>query len=76
MVCVAHDRSDHCIIPCKFCGKSYLITYSRYDMVEWLSGSKTIQDAMPYLSADEREILISDTCGSCFDALYTLDIPE
>ena len=29
-----------------------------------------IQDAMPYLTADEREVLISGTCGECFDNMF------
>lgn len=26
-----------------------------------------IQNALPYLNADERELLISGICGTCFD---------
>jgi len=29
-----------------------------------------IQDAMPYLTVDEREVLISGTCGKCFDEMF------
>ena len=32
-----------------------------------------IQNAMPYLSPDEREILISGICGRCFDEMYGED---
>ena len=39
------------------------------DVVDW-KGGKYIQDAMPYLSADERELLISGTCGTCFDKMF------
>ena len=28
------------------------------------------QDALPELSCDERELLISGTCGACFDKLF------
>jgi uncharacterized radical SAM superfamily protein len=70
MVYAVDNRSDHCIIPCDMCGRHYLITYNRADMVDWLSGEKFIQDAMEYLSAGERELLISNTCESCFDLLY------
>ena len=40
-----------------------------HDMGRWQNGS-LIQDAMPYLSADERELLISGTCGTCFDKMF------
>lgn len=30
-----------------------------------------IQDAYPSLTPDEREIIISSMCGSCFDSLFS-----
>ena len=42
------------------------------DVTAWENG-KLIQDAMPYLSADEREVLISGTCGPCFDKMFGED---
>jgi hypothetical protein len=51
--------------------------YNREDMVSWLSGSGYIQDIMDYLTPAERELLISGTCGKCFDTLFSpLDITE
>jgi hypothetical protein len=29
-----------------------------------------IQKAMPYLTADEREMFISGTCSDCWDKLF------
>tara|TARA_Y100000296_G_scaffold73682_1_gene91423 strand:- start:308 stop:457 length:150 start_codon:yes stop_codon:yes gene_type:complete len=39
------------------------------DYEAWENG-ELIQNAMPYLSADEREVLISGMCGPCFDNLF------
>lgn len=39
------------------------------DLAAWKRGT-LIQDAMPYLSDGEREILISKTCGECWDAMF------
>ena len=39
------------------------------DVTAWENG-ELIQNAMPYLSADEREVLISGTCGPCFDRMF------
>ena len=39
------------------------------DYEAWENG-KLIQDVMPYLSADEREVLISGICGPCFDKMF------
>jgi hypothetical protein len=39
------------------------------DVIDWQAG-KYIQDAMPYLSKGERELLISGTCDECFDKMF------
>lgn len=39
------------------------------DWDRWQNGT-LIQDAMPQLSDSARELLISHTCGECFDALF------
>jgi hypothetical protein len=32
-----------------------------------------IQDVLPHLSADTRELILSKTCGTCFDRLFNCD---
>ena len=54
---------------CMRCGEEVEMMIHKEDVERWKSGT-LIQDAMPYLSADEREILISGTCGPCFDNMY------
>jgi hypothetical protein len=59
---------------CIFCGKVIDIEfttkqYLRY--LEWKEGKIShIQDALPELSADNRELLISGVCGECFDNMF------
>ena len=51
-------------ITCPFCGEdSHVIVY-HFDYEEWKNG-KTVQEAFSYLSATEREILISHLCPRC-----------
>jgi len=64
------DRCSVIEIRCKHCLANYAIMYNRDDMVDWLSGSKSIQDALWYLSADERELLLSSICGKCFNEMF------
>lgn len=64
------ERDTSSVIQCRNCGVTYSLLYSREDMVDWLSGSLFIQDAMPYLSAGERELLISGICEKCFDEIF------
>lgn len=59
---------------CKICGKSVTISltpdqYIRYEM--WKSGKIThIQDALPDVPADQREMFISGVCGECWNDLF------
>jgi hypothetical protein len=78
MVAAYCNRSDVADVQCGLCGIVYTVIYNREDMLNWLSGQNFIQDAMPYLSPDERELLISRTCGDCFNKLFPpdLDIDE
>ena len=72
---IAFSHADSTVeIRCAMCGTSYAIMYNREDMVDWLSGLGFIQDVMPYLSNAERELLISRTCGDCFDKLFPAPI--
>ena len=61
-------------VRCNLCSKEYNIIADRNDMEAWVSGDKYIQDALAYLSAAERELLISQTCGTCWDILYPNDV--
>lgn len=54
---------------CMKCGKVVPIETNENDVME-LNEGKHIQDVMPYLSRNEREILISNFCGECFDNLF------
>lgn len=61
---------SHVDIRCCMCGVVYTVMYNREDMIRWLAGEGFIQDLMDYLTDAERELLISKTCGSCFDKLF------
>lgn len=72
---IAHNRDKQAKvnITCKLCGKLYTIEVGMVDYFEWKSGMMYIQDALHYLTAAERELLISATCGSCWNKLYPND---
>jgi len=54
---------------CRQCGTVVQITVLGPDYEKWEEG-ELIQNAMPYLSPGEREILISGTCGPCFEQMF------
>tara|TARA_Y100000361_G_C11022820_1_gene270533 strand:- start:128 stop:340 length:213 start_codon:yes stop_codon:yes gene_type:complete len=56
-------------VPCRLCDTVHDLTVNVEGYVNWQAG-EFIQDALPELSCDERELLISGTCGACFDKLF------
>lgn len=58
------------VAQCLVCKKTkHLMVYIE-DYGRWQRGD-LIQEAFPYLSVDDREILISSTCGPCFDSMFS-----
>lgn len=56
-------------VDCRICGKTHRLLVDETDYNAWLNGT-CIQNAMPYLTADERELLISHTCGDCWAEMF------
>ena len=56
-------------VPCRLCQETTDLKVNFQGFVNWKSG-ELIQDALPELSCDERELLISGTCGTCFEELF------
>jgi hypothetical protein len=56
-------------VSCRWCNEHHILATCAEDVNRW-QGGELIQNAMPYLSADERELLISGTCGTCFDNMF------
>ena len=54
---------------CNTCGREVKMLVDSQDLVAWMEG-ELIQNAMPYLTPDERELLISGICGTCFDDMF------
>ncbi len=54
---------------CRTCGSQESIRVQTKDLAAWKNG-EVIQEAMPYLDADQREMMISNTCSKCWDELF------
>jgi hypothetical protein len=63
------------VAHCRRCGEFHELQPTIAGYIAWHNGV-LIQDAMPELSASERELLISGTCGKCFDELFGLSSDE
>jgi hypothetical protein len=60
------------LTQCPDCGHGEDIVVNERDYFRWRSGM-FVQDAFPYLSADEREMIKTGICPDCWD-LYLSDI--
>lgn len=54
---------------CNECNRSIDLDVQVEDYRKYLSGA-FVQDAFPYLSDGERELLVSGICGDCFDNMF------
>ena len=54
---------------CRQCGKQFFIAVLREDYDKYEKGA-LVQDAFPYLSADNREMIISQTCPECWVNIF------
>jgi len=59
-------------VQCVHCESIYTIEAYARDLQEWRDGA-LIQEALPYLSASERELLISGTCDDCWKEIFGED---
>ena len=59
-------------VTCKSCGAEHNIMVNPDDILKWQAG-RYIQDVLAYLSAAERELLISQTCDTCWKGMYGED---
>ena len=62
-------------IKCPFCGELTEVTVTALDYVAYTSG-ELAQKAFPYLSPDERELIISGMCPDCQSKFFGSDEEE
>ena len=57
-------------VMCNVCNESHIVRVKSKDYDRFSIG-ELIQNASPYLTPNERELLISGTCGKCFDEMFS-----
>ena len=70
MVSAINNRTFSMNCECKLCGTWQTIILNKKDFEDWDNGDKYIQDIFDYLSAGERELLISQNCTKCWNEMY------
>ena len=69
-------RNTSSTFRCRVCNTDFTVEYDRADMDRWKNGESYLQDTLSYLTADERELIYSGTCGKCFDEGSNSDTAE
>ena len=57
------------ITTCPICGLTSEVEVNLIDCLDWQDGM-LVQNAFPYLSADEREKLVSGICPTCWAKMF------
>jgi len=73
MIDFPEDKKDEFNVECKHCHKVYSIYLYEEDFDAWNNDEGYIQDLMSYLTAGERELLISNTCNDCWKKMFPTD---
>ena len=64
------NHKEVCVVTaCPFCGRANEVEVNEMDYLDWQDGM-VAQDAFPYLNANEREMLISGICPTCWDGMF------
>ena len=70
------NYKEVCVVTqCPFCDRGNEIEVNEMDYLDWDDGMKA-QDAFPYLSTNEREMLITGICPTCWDRMFGGDNDE
>lgn len=57
-------------INCALCDYPQYLPVSAEQVARWRSSGDYVQVAFPDLSANQREMLVSGTCGVCWDKMF------
>ncbi|WP_211746380.1 hypothetical protein [Paenibacillus sp. Marseille-Q4541] len=68
-------RDTQLTVNCFSCKQDQAVKVNEKDLENYNNGAHA-QHVFPYLSADERELLISGICGCCFDKMFEGDEDE
>ena len=62
-------------VRCIHCQTNHIIPVDHTGYIQWIQGA-LIQQVLPGLSEDQRELLISRTCGECWDDMFSEEDEE
>ena len=64
-------KFDTCFaVNCRMCNSQNFVRVVESDFNAWRNG-ELIQNALPYLDVNQRELLQTQICGTCFDNMFS-----
>ncbi len=67
---VAQEFDTTFAVTCRMCNSVNFVSLVESDFNNWKQG-QVIQNALPYLDVNQRELLQTQICGTCFDAMFS-----
>ena len=58
------------VTECPICHHANEVMVNEEDYFDWTFDGALVQDAFPYLTADEREMLVSGICPTCWEKTF------
>ena len=58
---------------CPICNEVHYVMVDEIGFMRWQEEGEPIQFALPELSADDREMLLSGICPTCWDKMFGVD---
>ena len=74
---MSKERNAVIRVRCCVCDKVHELKVVEEDAMEYFSPNRRfIQDLFPYLTPSERELLVSNMCGECWDKMFGFEDDE
>jgi hypothetical protein len=66
-------RNYNLDLICHNCGQLFIINVNKEDFNKYMNHEGYIQDVLPYLTAGERELILSKTCNDCYNKMFEME---
>lgn len=66
-----NENAFYIPVTCSYCNELHKVYCKEEDYNNWKDGAGFIQDIMYYVPPAVRELLVSGTCGKCFDEMFS-----
>lgn len=60
-------------VTCHHCNQSHYVEMSKSQYKRVVNGKENLLDILPNVDPEDREILVSGTCGNCWDMLLGIE---